>query len=163
MLKDLTNQIFGRLTVLRRGNRKGKNAYWLCRCSCSGKVKQVRADVLQSGGVRSCGCLQVASRLRTPIKHGHCRCAGDSPEYTAYRKKKDACLNPRSCNARWAHDRGIQFLYSSFLDFLADVGLRPGPDFWLMRIDHDKDVEPGNLEWREIKRHRRKLRRKPRH
>jgi hypothetical protein len=32
-----------------------------------------------------------------------------------------------------------------------------------MRIDHDKDVEPGNLEWREIKRHRRKLRRKPRH
>lgn len=76
----------------------------------------------------------------------------------AYRRQRDACENPRSHNARWAHDRGIKFLFSSFPEFLAHVGLKPGPDYWLMRIDRDKDVQPGNLTWRPIKRHKRRQR-----
>jgi hypothetical protein len=77
----------------------------------------------------------------------------------AYRRKKDACLNPRSHNARWAYDRGIRFLFSNFIEFLADVGFRPGPDYWLVRIDRTEDVKPGNLQWRPIKcrKRRRKL------
>lgn len=45
---------FGRLTVLRPGDRKGH--YW-CRCDC-GQLKQVRRDHLLSGATKSCGCLK---------------------------------------------------------------------------------------------------------
>ncbi len=159
-LKNLANKTFGRLIVLRRGSRKAKNAYWECRCSC-GKVKQIRNDILQNGSVRSCGCLARELRPITPLKHGHCRTIGETAEYRAYYMQRNACRNPRSKNARWYHDRGIQFLFSSFEQFLAVAGRKPGPDYWLTRIDHDKDVEPGNLTWRPIKRHRHKRRRKP--
>ncbi len=162
MFKDLTNYKFGRLLVLRRGTRKAKNVYWLCRCSC-GKRKQIRNDILQNGHAVSCGCFARESASAREITHGHtakfARGVRASAEYGAYYMQRDACLNPKSKNARWYHDRGIQFLFSSFEHFLADVGLKPGPDFWLVRIDHEKDVAPGNLQWKPIKRHRKRHRR----
>jgi hypothetical protein len=55
---DLTNQEFGRLTVLRRvENDERGGAWWLCRCAC-GKRKRVRSAHLRRGMVQSCGCLR---------------------------------------------------------------------------------------------------------
>lgn len=57
---DLTNQKFGRLTVLRRDskeNHKDSAAYWICKCDC-GKEVVVRSGSLRSGGTKSCGCLR---------------------------------------------------------------------------------------------------------
>lgn len=59
MVKDnLTNQRFGRLTVLGDvGKRTGKGrVLWHCLCEC-GRVTFVRADHLKNGSVASCGCL----------------------------------------------------------------------------------------------------------
>nr|DAR33910.1 MAG TPA: AP2 domain protein [Caudoviricetes sp.] len=55
---DLTNQRFGRLTVLGDvGKRTGKGrVLWHCLCEC-GRVTFVRADHLKNGSVVSCGCL----------------------------------------------------------------------------------------------------------
>jgi hypothetical protein len=39
-------------------------------------------------------------------------------------------------------------------------GISPGPDYWLVRIDRDGHFEAGNMEWRPIKRHKRKRRSK---
>lgn len=59
-LKDLTNQTFGRLTVIERDTSKlmGKEnfAYWLCKCQC-GNIVSVRGDHLRNGTTQSCGCL----------------------------------------------------------------------------------------------------------
>lgn len=53
---DLTGKRFGRLTVLHRvENRKGRTC-WLCRCDC-GKDCIAYTELLRSGGVQSCGCL----------------------------------------------------------------------------------------------------------
>lgn len=38
---DLIGQTFGEWTVLSYAGVKGKNGYWLCRCSC-GKEQEVR-------------------------------------------------------------------------------------------------------------------------
>lgn len=54
--KDLTGQVFGRLTVVRFAEIRGKRTLWLCLCSC-GKEAAVRADALKDGNTRSCGCL----------------------------------------------------------------------------------------------------------
>lgn len=55
---DLTNQRFGRLTVLGDvGKRTGRGRIlWHCLCEC-GRVTFVRADHLKNGSVASCGCL----------------------------------------------------------------------------------------------------------
>jgi len=45
-LIDLTNQKFGKLTVLKRDlNNPKKGTYWICQCDC-GKIVSLRRDVL---------------------------------------------------------------------------------------------------------------------
>lgn len=59
MIKDdLTNQHFGRLTVLGDvGKRTGRGRIlWHCLCEC-GRVTFVQGDHLKNGRIRSCGCL----------------------------------------------------------------------------------------------------------
>ena len=56
-IKDLTNQRFGRLTAIRIvGKDKSNRCLWLCMCDC-GNEKVVTSGNLQSGNVRSCGCI----------------------------------------------------------------------------------------------------------
>jgi hypothetical protein len=61
-LEDLSNQRFGRWTVLYRTDSviepSGKKAtMWHCRCDC-GTEKDLRAHSLKSGTTLSCGCLK---------------------------------------------------------------------------------------------------------
>lgn len=55
---DLTNQCFGRLTVLGDvGKRTGRGrVLWHCLCEC-GRVTFVQGDHLKNGKIKSCGCL----------------------------------------------------------------------------------------------------------
>lgn len=43
--------------------------------------------------------------------------------------------------------RGIRVLYSSFEEFVADVGLRPSSGHSIDRIDSDDHYRPGNCRW----------------
>lgn len=52
---DLTNQRFGRWTVLARDTSKKGTAYWLCRCDC-GTERSVCGSSLRGGVSTSCGC-----------------------------------------------------------------------------------------------------------
>lgn len=65
-LKDLSNQEFGYLCVLKRDTTKpmGKNcfAYWICKCRC-GNLVSVRGDHLRDGTTQSCGCLNSTGEL----------------------------------------------------------------------------------------------------
>ena len=59
-IQDLSNQQFGRWTVLhldeeRSSSSSGKK-YWICKCEC-GNTGSVRSDQLKSGRSKSCGCL----------------------------------------------------------------------------------------------------------
>lgn len=55
---DLTNQRFGRLTVIKEGprNNAGRTT-WICKCDC-GNEKTILTTQLTSGKTQSCGCLQ---------------------------------------------------------------------------------------------------------
>lgn len=54
---DLTNQTFGKLTVLKRVENKNGRSRWLCQCSC-GRTTEVDGANLRSGMTHSCGCLR---------------------------------------------------------------------------------------------------------
>ena len=60
-IEDLSNQIFGRLTVLRLGEgyeyKNAKYPSWICKCEC-GTEKDITARQLKSGKTKSCGCLR---------------------------------------------------------------------------------------------------------
>ena len=54
---DLTNQTFGRLTVLYKGHKdKAQHQFWFCKCEC-GNIVEVNSDNLRRGLTQSCGCL----------------------------------------------------------------------------------------------------------
>jgi len=53
---NLVGTVFGALTVLAFEGTAGGHTVWRCRCTC-GNETNVRNGNLQSGGVRSCGCL----------------------------------------------------------------------------------------------------------
>lgn len=60
--KDLTNQRFNKLVVVKRAEDYIKpdgrhEVQWLCRCDCGNEII-VRTHCLTSGHTKSCGCLQ---------------------------------------------------------------------------------------------------------
>jgi hypothetical protein len=54
-INDLTDRVFGRLTVLHQDGRRNGAVAWRCLCEC-GQQKSIRSDALTSGRTRSCGC-----------------------------------------------------------------------------------------------------------
>lgn len=62
LFENLTNQTFGRLTVLeyigaKWPNKKTKGHQWLCKCECGNKVIVLGGD-LKNSNTTSCGCYQ---------------------------------------------------------------------------------------------------------
>ena len=61
--KNLTNQTFGKLTVIQQSKKpktsksKQRSIWWKCQCEC-GKFTIVRSTELIKGDTKSCGCLK---------------------------------------------------------------------------------------------------------
>ena len=55
--KDITGQVFGKLTALKcTGNKKYNSYVWECVCDCGNKVA-AQIGSLMSGNTKSCGCV----------------------------------------------------------------------------------------------------------
>lgn len=69
------------------------------------------------------------------------------PEYSSYSSARNRCNNPHCPRYECYGGRGIKFLYTSFEQFIADVGRKPTPKHSLDRINNDGNYEPGNCRW----------------
>ena len=146
--QDLVGQVFNKLTVREYvGKNTRGQSRWRCQCEC-GNYHDALAHHLKNGEVKSCGCINTpAARSLAHTKHG----MAYTPEWNSYHAAKKRC-NPkfahRQNNVDWS-GRGIEFRFTSFEEFFAEVGPRPEPkfDYTLDRVDNDGHYEKGNVRW----------------
>lgn len=80
---NLAGSRFGRLTVVGRGEKRGREYSWDCLCDCGAAVS-VRTGSLTSEHTTSCGCLRAERVLASTIKHGLSR----TKEYVAMKARQ---------------------------------------------------------------------------
>jgi hypothetical protein len=70
-----------------------------------------------------------------------------SPEIVSFLSAKNRCTNPNYCHWKDYGGRGIQFLFTSFEQFFAELGARPEGTTLDRYPNNDGNYEPGNVRW----------------
>ena len=142
---DLTGNVYGRLTVIQKGDTaNGGQIRWICQCTC-GNAKAIRGAVLKKGNAKSCGCLRQESTAISKTTHG----LRNSDEYRIWRHMRTRCENPKTPAFKHYGGRGIAVCdrWKTFENFFEDMGTRPTESHSIDRIDNNVGYELLNCRW----------------
>lgn len=142
-------EIYGRLEILdlpppRRRPGGGTTRFVLALCEC-GNTKEVRATDLQTGKIKSCGCLLREASRRRATRHG----MAFTDTYACWRNMVDRCENPKASYFKNYGGKGVSVCEEwrrDFRNFLTDMGPRP-PGLTLDRIDPYGNYCADNCRW----------------
>ena len=111
------------------GKGKDRQPTWLCLCDCGVLTHKWSSALTQYGGARGC------------------RTHRFQPGWGSYVSAKQRATNPRHPQWKDYGGRGIEFRFSSFSQFIVDIGKKPSAQHTLDRINNDGHYEPGNIRW----------------
>ena len=152
MKKDLLGQIFGRLTVIAKTDkRKSGKVVWECLCEC-GKTKEVRSTLLICKSTKSCGCLAKETAKKLTKNHLYTHKMSHTPIYQRWAKIKDRCLNANCKDYKYYGGRGIKIdsRWLQFENFISDMGF-PQDGQSIDRINNDGPYTKDNCRWATAK------------
>lgn len=148
-VKDLTGNMYGKLTVLERaGSDKHRNAVWKCLCEC-GNIHYIDGRSLTTGHTKSCGCstgllISEAKTINKEITAKYPRL------YNIWVHMRQRCNNPNNKDYHNYGGRGITICndwneFEPFLEWALDNGYEKGLE--IDRINNDGIYEPHNCRW----------------
>lgn len=164
-LEDYVGKKFTYLTVIKEGNihiTKGnhKHRTIFCKCDC-GVEKDFQFSAVKSGLIKSCGCYSakmVSERMKKKMKtHGRTL----TSEYYSWMSMKKRCLNDTHKSYKSYGGRGISICSrweNSFENFFEDMGVRPGKNYSLDRINNNLGYCKENCRWATKKEQSRNIR-----
>lgn len=148
--KNLNKQI-NSLTLM-GVKKQGKKYPGIYRCVC-GNISYVEMYAVNKGVVKSCGCKRDYYTSKAKTIHGHTDSKGFmSSEYNSWRAMKERCLNENNASYRHYGGRGIRIAKrwagkNGFINFIADMGLKPTPEHTLERKNYNWGYVPTNCVW----------------
>lgn len=121
----------------------------LCEC---GAIFVVRKYAIASGNTKSCGCLRkviTAARGRANKRLGISTDPAMIRTYSSWRSMLGRCYTPANASYKRYGAQGITVAarWHKFENFLADMGVRPGPEYSIDRKDNTKGYSKGNCQW----------------
>lgn len=133
-IKEMAGKKFGRLTVIKFIETKGRSghAYWLCKCRC-GKEKIIDGSKLRCGDIISCGCYNAeraskwlrkyATSDRHKGKGNPAFLHGETKTrfFMIYQGAWNRCNVKSGGNYYLYGGRGIKFLWKTYLEFKKDM------------------------------------------